>query len=132
MITVTGLMRLVRHIAAGNPDYVYQRIEGAGCFYHQDANGAGGAHACLVGRALIAAGIPVEDLEGQLGASETINNLIFTQWEPSYVAPCNDDEWSMLSWIDDVQHAQDRGMTWREAVKHADSRHMTTPDTVLV
>lgn len=93
----------LREVAAGRPDYVYERPEGGSyCLYvHGDQPG------CIVGHVLNRLGVPLAELEKREGrgafvvAAEFLHTTGFAR-----------------EVLDVAQALQDRGRTWGESVGH--------------
>lgn len=127
MIGAALLIEKVRYVAATDPDRVYNsrgRI-GEGCTYRpNDRNDCG----CIVGEALILAGVPVEKLEeldavllGGLGDKQSVA----TGWGDEdcrrVLAGFVTEGALSAPWVMCVQSGQDNGNSWANAVGFADN-----------
>lgn len=101
-------VRVVREIAAEQPDRVYERPRGTGigiapaCLY---AHGA--EPGCIMGHVAIRLGVPidvVQDWDGKGGIATILKAHSIQEGV----------------WLDEVQVRQDQGETWGDAVELAD------------
>lgn len=96
----------VRKVAAANPDYIYERVEGSpNCVYVRD-----GKPSCLIGHALWNLGLIDIHLPADLNYGG-IHRLA-----PELNIWLDDAE---LTWLMSAQSAQDTRKTWAEAVEYA-------------
>lgn len=111
------LVEIVRRKAAENPDYVYQAPGdgiAAQCLYVHD-----GKPSCLIGQALLEAGVIGPDFEANADNRRGFRSL----WHhiPSLQALSYDE----YDWLQSVQRRQDAGEPWANAVAFAD--HHSSP-----
>ncbi|CAM4136501.1 hypothetical protein NONI108955_11160 [Nocardia ninae] len=108
----------VRRLAAESPDYVYRTTQG--CTYVRYGRDGEWCGDCLIGGALIACGVPANELHAIDAAEYTTDD----EWElaPSArivlrhygISP------EMADWGDIVQQHQDHRHSWGDSVRAAD------------
>jgi hypothetical protein len=120
---ITNVITEVRRIAAESPDFTYNFFDqdDPGCRYVKDGQGS-----CIVGKALVALGVPTDffdtpaaGLLPSLELNTTINSKRVGVIFPRLFGWPRGDE---LSWLMVVQAQQDTGMSWGYAVATADRR----------
>lgn len=99
-VSPAAVVPIVRSIAEAQPEFVYSTGDGS-CHYVPVDNMPG----CIVGQALEALGIKVDELGGS-----GVNGL------DVWTAEASDD----LRWLMYVQQAQDMAMPWGKAIELAD------------
>jgi hypothetical protein len=111
MLTITALISKVREIAASNPLFVYTRNDSASsvCLYRPTDDNPQG---CIMGAAMRALGYD------KLPEGWPID-LVLRDFYPDIYDSALEGE---ISWLNDCQSAQDRGICWGEAVTHADTK----------
>ncbi len=97
-----------RKVAAGNPDFVYQKISGA-CKYVRNGNPD-----CIIGHALWNVGLIDADCPWDGYGVSSISNVIR---DVDWGKGLDSDE---VGWLSIVQDSQDTGYSWREAIAKAD------------
>jgi len=112
-VSNTRMTEAVRALVMANPDTVYRAPDGTEpdlCLYvHASGETGEMTPGCLIGQALNAVGVPLEDLAKWEGfgagtvASALVDGLTF----------------STLAFLDEAQFRQDLGETWREAYNRA-------------
>ena len=111
------LIAEVRRVAAVNPDYVYEEVS---CAYVKD-----GKPSCLVGHALWNTGVigPDSNLDAPISkglyGKTRANYANFADLAPFLDLQLETCE---ITWLGDVQDAQDDGTPWDSSVRNADWR----------
>lgn len=111
----------VREIALKRPNYVYQRKNpfrpddgGPTCVYVEQIPGGTYIPSCLIGHAFVELGVAPEDLV--FAEAEGINIfLVLEKWGYDLEDP-------RVTWLENVQYAQDSGVAWGDAVDQACDR----------
>lgn len=111
MIKVSDLWAEVKKVAAEQPDYVYERIEGK-CRYE-----FAGEPSCLVGHALFRLGVPAE-LVAEFNDYGPIEQVISAHSE--VFGEYSDMEFNYLSLLIAAQDGQDDQYPWGAAVSYAE------------
>lgn len=114
-VTLDDVIQATRELAAEFPDNVYEKeVQRINCFYTKGpcSNGSCG---CLIGQALIKAGVPKERLE-EFDAKEQggVSTVAYFLGIPLV----NDKLW----WLESVQSWQDMGNSWRACIEHAEAK----------
>lgn len=106
-IHLSDLVDQVRKVAAQYPDFIYTKTPGGRCLYGPTKKNP---HGCIMGKALQDLGLPLPP-EG-----EGISTFLAHAAE-FLITP--DDQARLLYWLDEVQAAQDSGVSWGQAVSDA-------------
>lgn len=122
-IALTEIQKHVRRIVAENPSYVYgvdSPVKGSCVYVYR------GEPSCLLGRAMYAAGVPIDELQSMDRYSKTVlGNLLSSASFENVVKDTfyklEGDEKAAASWLQRVQEEQDEDEPYDECVERADA-----------
>lgn len=123
MLLLAELVEEVKRLCAENPEFVYRErvvidedgeVAEAACFYTQDANGGGQGHGCLIGRALVNKGVPLEymlklDNAGGQGIDAVLRQLECAGLVEPVVGRI---AMAHSAWLSRMQRLQDKRLSW--------------------
>lgn len=108
----------VRRLAAENPKYVYDNTNG--CNYVRDDGDGNWCGDCLIGRALIACGVPGLQLRAIDTARPISGDGLIVDGEARTVLQHYRVSADVAEWAEIVQQHQDHQHTWGDSVRAAD------------
>ncbi len=106
--TAVDVIAKIRELAAAQPDFVYGQIP---CVNVEADDAGNWVGSCIVGRAVIALGIPADDVAERAWKSGAA--ILLTQFEIPFTL-------EQQNWIEYVQEYQDNSVPWRLAVAESE------------
>ncbi|NQE89729.1 hypothetical protein [Nocardia terpenica] len=116
--TADSVIVKVREIAAGAPDNIYAATTEDGtpvCAYV-----LGGEGSCLIGKALVALGVPLAVFEQRTVSGKLFNTRFIDV--PEWLALLGWDNGTQARWLHCVQAHQDCDVPWGTAIEYADRK----------